>query len=407
MFQGGVMCRSLKRSVAWPMKLLPLDYAIRNLGRSPTRLMLSVAGSVLVVLLVLGAGAFVQGMNKGLVAGGRAENVMLLGAGSEESVERSEIRASVPELVRAAVPGVRERLGSAYISPEVHVQTTVLPDRDAGGNPQMLVRGVTPTAFLVHDRVRLIDGRLPQPGTDEVLVGALAGRRMGVPESRLAPGQTLYLYDRTWTIAGRFEAPGSGMSAEVWMPLNDALIAAQRETLSCVVLTLGPEGEFDDVDAFAKQRLDLELVAMREADYYAVLSSFFAPIRALVWGTALLIASGGILGGLNTMYAAFVGRVRELGALQAIGFSRRAIVVSLVQESVLSAMAGTLLATVMALAVLDGITIQFSTGVFGLIVDAPVLMVGLLAGTALGLIGALPPAARCLRLSIPDALKAA
>jgi putative ABC transport system permease protein len=388
------------------MKLLPFDYAVRNLGRSPTRLALSVVGSLLVVLLALGAAAFVRGMDKGLTSGGRGDNVMLLGAGSEESVERSEIRASVPELVRAAVPDIRERLGVAYISPEVHVQTTVRPDADFPGNPQVLVRGVTPAAFLVHERARLIEGNLPRPGTDEILVGALAARRIGVPDERLAPGQTLHFYDRTWTISGRFEAPGSVMAAEIWVPLQDALVAAQRETLSCVILTLAPGGDFDDVDAFARQRLDLELVAMTETDYYASLSSFFGPIRAMVWATAILIASGGVLGGLNTMYAAFAGRVREVGALQSIGFPRRAIVVSLVQESLLAAAAGTLLAAGMAVLLLDGLTVQFSTGVFGLIVDAPVLALGLVAGLLLGLLGALPPALRCLKLPIPDALKA-
>ena len=35
------------------MRLLPFEYAIRNLGRSPLRLLASVLGSVLVVLLVL------------------------------------------------------------------------------------------------------------------------------------------------------------------------------------------------------------------------------------------------------------------------------------------------------------------------------------------------------------------
>lgn len=388
------------------MQLLPFDYAVRNLGRSPTRLALSVVGSLLVVLLALGAAAFVRGMDKGLTSGGRGDNVMLLGAGSEESVERSEIRASVPELVRAAVPDIRERLGVAYISPEVHVQTTVRPDADFTGNPQVLVRGVTPAAFLVHERARVIEGRLPSPGNDEVLVGALAARRIGVPEQRLAPGQTLFLYDRTWTISGRFEAPGSVMAAEIWLPLQDALGAAQRDTLSCVVLTLG-ESEFDDVDAFARQRLDLELVAMTETDYYASLSSFFGPIRAMVWVTAILIASGGILGGLNTMYAAFAGRVREVGALQSLGFPRRAVVLSLVQESVLASAAGTLLAAGIGVLLLDGLTVQFSTGVFGLIVDLPVLATGLTAGLVLGLLGALPPAVRCLRLSIPEALKAA
>ncbi|HLL89540.1 MAG TPA: hypothetical protein VK324_09570, partial [Tepidisphaeraceae bacterium] len=137
------------------MRRLPFDYAVRNLGRSPVRLGLSLAGASLVVLLALAAGAFVRGIGQSLVAGGREENVILLGAGSEESVERSEIGMSVPGLVRAAVPGVRSRLGEAYVSPEVHMQTTVRPDRDWPASPQVMVRGVTPAAFLVHAQARV------------------------------------------------------------------------------------------------------------------------------------------------------------------------------------------------------------------------------------------------------------
>ena len=48
------------------MKLLPFEYAVRNLGRSPLRLLLGAGGSMLVVLLVLTAGAFVRGIEKGL-----------------------------------------------------------------------------------------------------------------------------------------------------------------------------------------------------------------------------------------------------------------------------------------------------------------------------------------------------
>ena len=73
------------------MRLLPWDYAVRNLGRSPTRLALSVLGSTLVVLLVLAAGAFVRGMGRSMDVSAGADNVILLGAGSEESFERSEI----------------------------------------------------------------------------------------------------------------------------------------------------------------------------------------------------------------------------------------------------------------------------------------------------------------------------
>src|SRR6476659_5288704 len=107
------------------MRLLPFDYSIRNLGRSPLRLALSLAGSLLVVLLVLAAGAFVRGMDKSLRISGGGSNVILLGAGSEESFERSEIQPSVQGLLVASVPGIKQRLGVPYVSPEVFLMTTL------------------------------------------------------------------------------------------------------------------------------------------------------------------------------------------------------------------------------------------------------------------------------------------
>jgi putative ABC transport system permease protein len=388
------------------MRLLPWDYAVRNLGRSPLRLALSVGGGGLVVALVLAAGAFVRGMERSLAVSAAADNVILLGAGSEESVERSEINPAVPSLLAASVDGIRSRAGVAYVSPEVHLMTEVQAERGGRGMP-VLLRGVEPAAFLVHAQVRVIEGRPPEPGRAELIVGRLAHTRMGLPAGRLSPGQTLWFDQRPWTIVGTFEAPGTVMDAELWLPLRDLQIVARRETLSCVVATLGPGAQFDDVDLFTKQRLDLELVPIRERDYYANLLAFFSPVRAMVWVTALLMATGGLFGGLNTMYAAFASRVRELGALQAIGFSRAAVVVSLVQESVVATAAGSLLAAAAALLLLDGVAVRFSMGAFGLVVDGPVLAGGLGAGLVLGVVGALPPAWRALNMPITDALKAA
>lgn len=386
------------------MRLLPFDYAVRNLARSPARLVLSLLGSALVVLLVLAAGAFVRGMETSLAVSGSSSNVILLGAGSEESVERSEIKASVPGLAAAGVPGIRTRLGVPYISPEVHMQAPLRESEDAPERV-ILVRGVQPEALLVHPQVQIIEGRFPRQGYDEIMVGRLAHAKLGLPEDRLALGRTLLLDDRECTIVGRFAAPNTVMESEAWTPLRDLMVIARRDTISCVVLTLG-DGEFSDVDSFAKQRLDLELVAMPEAAYYGKLADFFAPVRVMVWATALLIGTAGLFGGLNTMYAAFATRVREVGMLQSLGYGRGAIVLSLVQESVLTTAAGSLIGAAVALLVLDGLAVRFSMGVFGLTVEAAVLALGLLAGLLLGLIGALPPAWRCLRLPIPESLKA-
>ena len=161
------------------MKLIPWDYGVRNLARSPLRLALSVGGSARVVLLVLAAGAFVRGMGKSLRFTGERDNVILLGAGSEESVERSEILPSVPGLVQASVPGVKSRLGVAYVSPEVFLMSLLKLEKDDEKSHQLMLRGVTPAAFLVHPQVHIVAGRSPEAGRDEILVGSLVATKMG------------------------------------------------------------------------------------------------------------------------------------------------------------------------------------------------------------------------------------
>jgi ABC-type antimicrobial peptide transport system permease subunit len=54
-----------------------------------------------------------------------------------------------------------------------------------------------------------------------------------------------------------------------------------------------------------------------------------------------------------------------------------------------------------------GHAVRFSIGVFELVVDHTVLLIGIAAGLLIGLVGVLPPAWRCLRVSIPESLKAA
>lgn len=388
------------------MKLIPFEYAVRNLGRSPTRLLLSIGGSALVVLLVLAAAAFVRGMDTSLRATGDPDNVIILGAGSEESIERSEIAASVAGLVAATIPGVRSRAGQHYVSPEVHAQLPITVDPGQQRGPTVLVRGVTPAAALVHSQVQVIEGRFPRPGQDEVLVGVMSAVKLGVPPERLAVGDTLHIDGQPLTISGRFVAPGTVTQAELWVPLTDLKQLTKRETDSCVVLTLDRERSAPaDVEVFAKTRFDLEITSTPEPAYYARLSSFFAPIRAVAWVTAALIGLGGLFGGLNTMFAAFASRVREIGTLQSLGFRRGAIVASLVQESVLATGAGALIAAGLGVLLLDGVAVRFSMGAFGLRVDGLAMAVALGSGVLLGLVGSLPPAVRCLRLPIPTALK--
>ena len=381
--------------------MLPLSYAVRNLFRSKSRLLQTIGGSAMVVLLVMASVAINNGMKRVLSASGSDRNVILLSAGSEESIERSEVAERTAGIAEAAVPGITKTLGVRAVSGEIHYMNYLgLPD---GRKRQAMLRGVTLQALRVHPEVRLIEGNFPAAG--ELMVGRLAWRKLGLVQSDLKVGGILTLENQPLKISGIFAAPGTVLESEIWATLGDLRVLAKRETLSCVVLRLDDPADYAEADLFAKQRLDLELSALRESDYYSRLSAFFKPLRAMTWITAGLIAAGAIFGGVNTLYAAFASRVREMATLQSIGFGRGALLWSLVQESTLACLTGALLASVVAVVLLDGRTIPFSIGAFTLNVGPGVAITGIVTGLLLGLLGALPPAIRCLKPPLPTALR--
>jgi hypothetical protein len=167
----------------------------------------------------------------------------------------------------------------------------------------------------------------------------------------------------------------------------------KRQDVSLVALTLAPGAGFGDVDEFCKERLDLELQATPETAYYEALRHHYRPVRAMAWLVVLLVAGAGVFAGLNTMYGAVAGRVRELATLQTLGFARRAVALSLVQEGALLAAGGSLLAAVVALAAINGAAVRFTMGAFTLRVDGPAVAIGCGTGLLLGVVGALPPLA--------------
>jgi ABC-type lipoprotein release transport system permease subunit len=267
-----------------------------------------------------------------------------------------------------------------------------------------LVRGVTPAVMLVRGQFQLTEG--DWPSSQEILVGRLAATKLGAGESQLATGSTLMFEGKRWRIAGRFASGGSSLESEIWCRIEDLQNATKRQDLTLISLTVHSADDVPLVDEFCKERLDLEWEATPEVGYYASLKKHYGPVRTVAWVIIGLIGGAGAFAGLNTMYGAVVGRVREIAALQTIGFSRRAIALSIVQEGVLLASAGALLAAGGALLIVNGVAVRFTMGAFQLRVDPLAVTMGLGSGVLIGALGAIPPAIRAMRLSIVDALKA-
>jgi putative ABC transport system permease protein len=382
---------------------LPWEFAIRNLLRRPLRSGLTFVGLTTILLLVLAVIGFIRGLERSLAKSGDARTAIIFGMGMGENLEYSSIPARTASLVESSVDGVQQRYGRKYASPELYQATMlVVGDRE---EPSMgLVRGVTPNVLLVRRQVELTEGSWPEPG--EVLIGRLAAAKLSVGDDELDVGKTIELEGRTWRISGRFAAANSVFGSEIWCRLDDLQDAMQRQDLSLVAVTLRPDADFADFDAFCKGRPELELQTVREKSYYAGLQRDYKPVRMLAWLIALMVAAAGVFAGLNTMYGAVMGRVRELATLQTLGFSRRAVLVSLIQESVVLSVAAALAAAGIALFVFNGMAIRFTMGAFEMRVDSAALLAGFAVALVLGVIGAIPPAIRALRMPVVDGLKA-
>lgn len=382
---------------------LPWEYGVRNLLRRPTRSLLTLAALTLVVLMVFVVVGFIRGLDASLAVSGDPQVTLVYSVGAGESMENSSIAATSEGVLAASLQGVQRRFDVPCISPEIYLATRVGTGRES--KPHLgLVRGVTRTAPLVRRQVRLVEGRWPGPG--EVLVGRLAHAKLGCSPEELQPGKSIALEGRNWRISGRFVAAGSALESELWCPLTDLQQALKRQDLSLVAVLLAPGASPKEVTLFCKERLDLELQAVQEIAYYSSLQKHYRPVRTIAWLIVGIVAGAGVFAGLNTMYGAVVGRVRELAVLQTLGFRRRAIVLSLIQEATLLATAASLLAALVALAVVNGLAVRFTMGAFVLRIDSVSLLVGCGVGLLLGIVGAIPPALRAMRLSVAENLKA-
>lgn len=394
------------------MRLLPFDYAARNAGRRPVQTFLVTMGSGAVVFLVLLMGSFVESLTATMRETGSAHNVIVLGSGSEDFLEQSEIGREVPTILAASVPAIVRHGEQPLVSPEIHHATILRPagnagaaeaQRDSAAQSTVLIRGVTPAAWLVHRQVFLTEGRLPKPG--EVLVGKLAPAKLGLPPEALRPGSKVEYEGLQATVSGSFEAPGTAFESEVWVPLDDLLVQTKRATLTCAVVRLNDPARFSDVQIFAKTRLDLEIAAVRESEYYSALARFLRPVQVMGWAMAGLVVVAGLFGGLNAMLAAISARTREIACLETVGYRRTAITVSLLQESMLQAGTGALLAVAAAQFLLDGVAVRITMGAVSLQLGPQVVLAGFAAAALLAVIGTLAPAVRLLRVPLVEQLR--
>lgn len=375
--------------------MLPFAYILRNLLRRRARSVVTIGGVAATTLLVIAMTAFADGMTGAAIGGADGNRVYLLGVSAETDLVRSVIPRGSAEAAAAAAPKVSAADGTRAASVELHIATRQ-------GNHVGLLRGVTPAAYAVHREVTVIAGREPR-APFEIMIGPLVAARMELDPAAVAVGATMRMEHHDWQVVGHFAAPNTVYEAEIWTRLPDIMLATKREDVSAVVLRLDDAADFGEVSLFSSRRLDLEITAMPERELMQALASSLMPIASLARWMALLAVIAGAFACANTMFAAVLARTRELATLRSLGYSPSAVAIALVQESVLTALLGGAIGTLLALAI-GSVSLRYPMGALSLEPELANRAIGLGAALVSGLLGGIIPAMRAVRLPLIDAL---
>jgi putative ABC transport system permease protein len=365
---------------------------------------IGIAGVVLVFVAVL---SIAEGVSATMKASGDPNVALILRAGSDTEMT-SGLGGDVTRIIQDA-PGIaRDAGGSPLTSPELFVIVDH-PLKRSGSPANVPLRGVTPEAFKVHDRLKIVEGRTLQFGQNEIIAGRAATRQF----VDLTVGRTLKWGENTWTLVGIFEDGGSVSESELWCDVKVLQPAYRRgNSYQSVYAKLTSPGAFQELKDSLTSNPQLTVAAMRAPDYYGSQTETLQNIIRTIGGIiAVLMGVGAVFGAVITMYTAVASRTREIATLRALGFGSIPVVLSVLAEAALLAVAGGVIGGAIAWAAFNGYETatmnfqSFSQIAFKFAVTPKLLLTALGYALLMGLMGGLLPAIRAARLPVVTALR--
>jgi putative ABC transport system permease protein len=385
---------------------IPIVYNLRSVKARWTSAIVAVLGIAGTVGVFVAMLALAHGFRATLVSSGSYDNAIVMRAGATSEMMSGVTLDSVKILQDE--PGVARQDGNPLITSEV-VVVAPFPLRSTGTDANVQVRGVTPNVLTVRRNVKIVQGRMFQPGLSELVVGHYAMNSY----SGLTVGNSVRFGGGQWTIVGVFDAGGSAFDSEVWCDgrvLDDVYKRPNNIFQSATVHLSSPDAYQSFKDAISKDpRLNVDV--SREIDYYAKQSQMMTRLITVLGGlVAAVMGIGAVFGALNTMYSAVAERGREIAVMRALGFGAAAVVFSFLIEALLISFVGGALGCAAVLP-LNGFTTgamnwqTFSHMAFAFQVTPFLLGLGIIFALVMGVAGGLFPAVHAAVRPISAALR--
>ena len=379
---------------------------LRSIGQrlgSSAVAVLGIGGVIVVFISVL---SIAEGFRAAMTNAGDDQTVIVLRGGSDTEMT-SGFGGEQTRIIMDA-PGLERGSDGPVASAELFV-IVGHPLKRSGTDANVPLRGVSPAALRVRPEIRIVEGRMFQAGTSEIVVGRAASRQF----QNLDVGTSVRWGENTWTVVGIFEGAGGAAESELWADARVVQGAYRRgNSYQSVYARLQNVNTFDQFKDALTTDPRLNVTVIRESEYYAKQSRIMQVIiRTIGFGIAALMGVGAVFGAVNTMYTAVSTRTREIATLRALGFGSSPVVVSVLVEAVLLSVVGGLLGGLLAWAAFDGYQTatmnwqSFSQVAFAFAVTPSLLLRGLFYAMLMGLIGGLLPAVRAARLPVVTALR--
>lgn len=386
---------------------IPISYVARNLWTRRLTTALTAGGLALVVYVFATVLMLDAGLKRTLTTTGEIDNVTIIRQGSETEIQSaiSRLQANVIESHPAIAVSAA---GKRMVAKETVVLISLLRRGDSRPS-NVVIRGSTAEGFALRPQAKIVQGRMFQPGSTEIIVGASIAARFDMATL----GSRISFAQRDWTVVGIFDAGGSGFDSEVWGDVDQLLQSFRRTAYSSMLVRLNDPDAFDRLakDMAADPRLTNE--PKRERIFYGdqakALSTF---INALGMSLSIIFSIGAMIGAMITMYASVSNRTAEIGTLRALGFRRRAVLAAFLFESVLLGAVGGCIGVALAslMQYLSFSTMNFQTFAdlsFRFVMTPDVILRSMVFAIVMGLVGGFLPAVRAARLKVVDALRAA
>ncbi len=384
---------------------IPLSYNLRNLRERKTHTIMTALGLALTVAVALSVLALVDGLRQTFRASGDPLNILVLRKGATTELASNFNRSVYNDL--KFKPGIArapsgEPMASLELVTVIGLESSEHPD---GTNVNF--RGLKPVGIGMRKGLEIVQGRWFRPGFREAVVGQSVAARY--PE--IGVGGKLRLGRGDWDVVGVMRAGQSSMNSEIFCDLDQVAADESRaEVLSSTLLqatdAISKEALIRDLSD--DQRLNVD--ALGEVEYYDRQTRSSAPVEFVGLFVAALMAIGSSFAAMNTMYAAVSHRAREIGTLRVLGFSKSAILLSFLLESLALAALGGIIGCLLVLPLNNltsaiGSFTTFSETTFRFRVTPQIMGIGMLFAGFMGTAGGLFPASNAARKEILVALR--